>query len=236
MAVGKTLVLSVGVLWVTACGGDSTSGGNGGGGGTAVAAYLPLGVGASWVYRVTDTLTQAVANKSNSVEAFEDVGGTKVGIQAYRVRTQKLSGETVSWQAPVNGVIIRYREQELAAGSGALEIATDYTPSKLRVDMTAAHTASGATWNQVYTEAVTDYRSVAAGATTTSSKTDSWTVLAAAEAVTVPAGTFTCLKLRKTNATTGSDKTYWYAADVGKVKELGGGQTEELVSYTIPAP
>jgi hypothetical protein len=58
--------------------------------------------------------------------------------------------------------------------------------------------------------------------------------MAVDEPVTVPAGTFNCLRVRRrASQQDGSDKTYWFAKGVGKVKEVGG-QTEELTSVTIP--
>ena len=51
------------------------------------------------------------------------------------------------------------------------------------------------------------------------------------EMVTVPAGTFDALVLRKVSVAA-AEKTYWYAPGVGKVKETGG-QTEELTEYEV---
>jgi hypothetical protein len=66
-------------------------------------------------------------------------------------------------------------------------------------------------------------------------KTEHWTVEATAEDVTVPAGTFTCLRLHRIgDDPTGADKRYWFAAGVGKVKEEGGGQTEVLTDVSLP--
>lgn len=106
-----------------------------------------------------------------------------------------------------------------------------YTPFKLRVDEDSARLTPGASFTTTHTEAVTD---VATGATTMSDKVEQWTVEAVDEAITVPAGTFCALRVRRTVAATGSIKTYWFARGVGKIRESGAGQTEELSGYTLP--
>jgi DNA polymerase I-like protein with 3'-5' exonuclease and polymerase domains len=161
------------------------------------------------------------------VEAKEDVGGAKAGITAYRVRTAKLDGATVSWQEDRCTSITRHREQTFDLNN-IRNVDTIYTPDKIRIDETPAHTAMGASWQVSFTEVTTD----AANMTTTVAKTETWTVEAVAESVTVPAGTFTALRLRKTTSGA-ADKMYWFVQGVGKVKETGD-QTEELVSYTLP--
>lgn len=188
--------------------------------------YLPLAVGASWNYRVTP-MVGTPETKASTVEAKEDVGGAKAGITAYRVRTAKLDGATVSWQEDRCTSITRHREQTFDL-AGVKNVDTIYTPDKIRIDETPAHTAMGASWQVSFTEVTTD----AANMTTTVAKTETWTVEAVAESVTVPAGTFTALRLRKTTSGA-ADKMYWFVQGVGKVKETGD-QTEELVSYTLP--
>lgn len=187
---------------------------------------LPLAIGASWTYRVTPA-TGTPEDKLNTVEALEDVGGAKTGITAFRVRTEKLDGSTVSWQEDRCTSVTRHREQTFDLAN-VRKVDTIYTPDKIRVDETPAHTAMGASWVVSYTEVTTD----SANQVTTIAKDESWSVDAVAESVTVPAGTFTAIKLHK--VTSGAaDKLYWFVPGVGKVKETGD-QTEELVSFTLP--
>lgn len=188
--------------------------------------YLPLAVGASWTFRVTPAVGTP-ADKTSSVEALEDVGGAKAGITAFRVRTAKLDGATVSWQEDRCTSITRHREQTFDL-AGVKNVDTIYTPDKIRIDETPAHLAMGASWHVAYTEVTTD----SANVMTTIAKDETWTVEATAESVTVPAGTFTAVRLHK--VTSGAaDKMFWFVAGVGKVKETGD-QTEELVAYTLP--
>jgi hypothetical protein len=191
---------------------------------------LPLVVGASWTFAVTPTGGGAAESKTSTVEALEDVGDLKAGVTAFRVRTEKLDGSTVSWQEDQCDGVVRHREQSFDLGDVLLSDQI-YQPSKLRVDETAAHMTMGATWVDTYTEIEED---PVTGDVVTTEKSESWTVEAASESVTVPAGTFTAIKLRRTSDVVGgADKTYWFAPGVGKVKEVGD-QTEELTEYTIP--
>jgi hypothetical protein len=190
------------------------------------ARLFPLSVGSTWSYTITEP-GKPTKQKSAKVEAYEDIGGAKAGIMGYRLRSEKLDGVTVSWQQDTCESVIRHREQSYDIANVFL---TDqiYTPSKLRVDETAAHTAAGATWLVSYSE--TELNKVT-GATKTVSKDENWSVVAISESITVPAGTFNAIHLRKT--TSGSaDKSFWFAPGIGKLKETGS-QTEELLSYTI---
>ncbi len=184
-------------LFIAACSGDGDGGGGGGGG---EGPFLPMEPGATWTYRVTDTTTATVSTKVTTVGDLEDVGGAKAGVTAYRVTTQKGGGDvTISWQEDTGTGIVRHRERALDA-TGALKNDDIYQPYKLRLDESAEHTAAGASWSETYTETVTD----AAGITATVTKNEAWTVEASDESVTVPAGTFTCLRVRKTSQTTSS--------------------------------
>ncbi|KAB2909160.1 MAG: hypothetical protein F9K40_04005 [Kofleriaceae bacterium] len=190
--------------------------------------YLPLVVGASWTYDTSDMGAPTVV-KTSTVEALEDVGDRKTGVTAYRVRTEKsgTSGDVVSWQEDRCTSIVRHREQSFDLAD---QLLTDqfYVPGKLRVDETAEHTVVGATWTTAYTEVEVD----PILGTKTVSKDETWTIEAVDEMVTTPAGTFTCLRVRK--MTSGNaDKTYWFAKGFGKIRETGE-QEETLTGYTIP--
>jgi hypothetical protein len=199
-----------------------------GGGGTIEPSgtrYLPLAVGATWTWRVSGDATY---DKTSTVEALEDVGGAKAGIQAYRVRTTDPEGDTVSWQQDTGTSIVRHREQTFSATDKMLSDQI-YTPGKLRIDESDAHMAAGSTFVETYTEQETDPDT---GAIKTREKSEMWIVEAVNEPVSVPAGTFNCVRLRRTGSEEGaSDKRYWFARGIGKVKETGG-QTEELASFT----
>lgn len=192
--------------------------------------YLPLASGNSWSYAVTDVGTGAKENKTQTVGAMEDVGGAKAGVMAYRLTTTKVGGMVTSWQQDTGDMVVRHREIDAAGSQMTDEV---YLPSKLRIDETPAHTAVGAIWDVPYEEAVTESQT---GITVRVTKSERWTVIAADEPVSVGAGSFCALKLRRTSMSGGgskSDKTFWFARGVGKIREDGTEQIEVLTAYTV---
>jgi hypothetical protein len=191
--------------------------------------FLPLSVGISWTYDVTDLSAPGLPSvqKDNSVEAYEDIGGRKAGTMAFRLRTEKDNGYTLSWQEDRCTSVVRHREQSYDS-AGLMESDQFYMPAKLRVDEGTEHMVPGASWTVSYQEVEVD---PVAGETTVS-KDETWSVVAVGESVTVPAGTFSTLHVRK--VTSGdADKQFWFAAGVGKIKEEGE-QREELRAFTQP--
>jgi len=189
--------------------------------------FFPLMTGNSWTFRVTDM--GVIAMKTQTIGPLEAVGGTgpHKDKMAYRATTTKDDGGdmTVSWQADVDGKIVRYREQSFMATGGALELEEHWDPYKLRVDSAEAHLMAGAMWTETYTET----KLPVGMPPSTATANDVWRVIAVNEAVTVPAGTFDALVIEKTS---GSPKRYWFVRGIGKVKETGT-QTEELASYEV---
>lgn len=219
MSLSRIVVPLVAGLVVVACGPAPSTG-----------RLLPLKQGASWTYKITDS-KGVFSDKKTTVEALEDVGGTKAGTRAFRVRTEDTGGATVGWQEDTGTSVVRHREQEFDAANKQLTDAF-FTPSKLRLDESEAHLASGATFTTTHTEKSTDLSTML---TTTVDKTETWTVESLDDTVTVPAGTFHCVRIHRVGAATGSsDKLYWFARGVGKVKETGGARSEELQAYSIP--
>jgi hypothetical protein len=221
----KTLASSIilAVALAAGCGGEDQPSNDGGNPNTG--RYLPMKTGATWTYRITDPDTGATGDKISTVGDLEDVGGLKAGQMAFRVTTEKLDGTTVSWQEDTGTSVVRHKEQSFDTAQ-VMTSEEHYDPSKLRLDESPAHLEDGATWVDSYMELIT-------GAPAPVQKNETWIVEAVGEEVTVPAGTFTTLRVRRTGAVGAADKTYWFARGVGKVREAGG-QTEELVSYDIP--
>lgn len=191
---------------------------------------LPLRIGATWTYQVTEPSRTEVAQKSSTVEALEPVGPSKPGVTAFRVRTEKLDGITVSWQEELRNAIVRHREETFDE-DGRKTGEEVYVEHKLRIDESEPRTSPGASFEERYTETRTEPDT---GGSKTVIKWERWRV-DGLESVTVPAGTFDCLRLVRDGARGGqAQKTYWFAKGVGKVKETGN-QTEELVAWTIPS-
>jgi hypothetical protein len=224
----RAIVMAGLAVALAACGDDGSNADAGAGG-----RFLPLATGTTWTYKVTDNVTLATWTKTSTVEAEEAVTPERPAVTAFRVRTTKDSltgdGDTVSWQEDTGTATVRHKEITYDAAGTAQNLDV-YTPFKLRLDEAGAHLTGGAQWTETYEEASTD---LLTSLTTTLEKTEQWTIEAAAQSVTVPAGTFDCVRVRRVNTAGGADKTYWFARGVGKVKESGD-KTEELMSFTAP--
>lgn len=186
-----------------------------------------MATGNWWTFRITKP--GATEQKTQTVGTLEDVGGAKAGTMAYRVTTVKQSGTVTSWQQDTGTSVLRQRERDMAGSTQTDEI---YAPYKLRVEEAPDRLVVGATWTETYDELVTD---LSTNLTTTTGKTETWTVESLTEPVTVPAGTFCAMLIHRISMATsgGSDKRYWFVRGVGKVKETATNRTEELSDFSI---
>jgi hypothetical protein len=224
------LFVAATLLTCGACGSDTKGAADSGtdSGSAGSARYFELKLGANWTYRVTNDQGE-VHPKTNTVEALEDVGGAWAGTRAFRLRMEDDNGATLSWQEDTGTAVRRLRDKTYDT-KDTLTQDEYYKPYKLRLDESGEHLKKGATWVEDYTEYITD---VATGKKKTQSRSDMWKVEAIDEKVVVPAGTFKCIRIRRVSLETSSEKFFWFARGVGKVKESGG-QTEELADYQIP--
>jgi hypothetical protein len=228
----RSSILAALAAVAAACGSvDPTDEGGSDDGGTPDRVLLPLATGNRWTLRVTDGDT--VETKVQTVGEREPVGGSgpNASVLAFRVTTERGadgSNETVSYQAIVGSRAVRYREQAFNATTGDLDIEEHWDPYKLRVEQAEEFLEDGASFLESYDET----KLVPGDEATTAARSDRWTVLAAREMVTVPAGTFEAVKVSRVSSSQGAVKTYWFVENVGKVKE-DGGQLEELESYEV---
>jgi hypothetical protein len=195
-------------------------------------ALLPWSEGNSWTYKVTDSATGTVTRKVTKIMPTEAVSGTgpNKDTLANKVVTSKEDGndETHSWQALVGDKVVRYRE--VAFASGAPDLEEHWDPFKLRVDGSPSRAKSGPSWVEKYAETKTKLKSgVVEGPF---DRRDTWQVLKEAEKVSVPAGEFDALVVTRASGSD-STKTYYFVRGVGKVKETGANQTEELEDYDL---
>jgi len=227
-----------------ACGSSGGSGGTGGssgsGGTGALAAdgavpmmtsgrYQPMVVGATWVYNVTDT--GFAYTKNSAVTAFEDIGGMAAGTMGYKVSETIKTSTQLTWYESTATDVRRHHDQQTDA-NGIMASEDWYTPYDLRVDESSDHLATGAAWTVTYMDAHTS----ASKPATTKTITENWTTDASNETVTVPAGTFSALKITRTDTADGSSKSQWFVPGVGKIRESNTtGHLEELTSYMIPS-
>lgn len=192
---------------------------------------FPLAIGATWTYRVIDLESGAESSKTRTIEAYEDVGDRKAGVAAYRMRVENANGHSLSWYEDLGvGIgVVRHREQSF--DGEVLKKDEFYDAHKLRADETAEHRVTGATWTETYVET-----KIEPGLPEeTEEETRTWTVELDAETITVPAGTFDALRVRRTSPAGGTDKTYWFVDGVGAVKEVEPGKDSvELTTWSFP--
>lgn len=211
-----------------ACGGDEGDGGNAADAGPNGPCgfedrYLPYQPGYSWTYRVTDLSNPGTTTKSQALTMEDDAELGPVIVQT----TTKATGSTVSALRREEDSVLRLRQEDFDE-LGALERTTVYDPGQNRLDESAENLVMGAEWDDVYTVTVTDETGqlVSAG-----ERTDRWEVLGVDVDCSTPLGDFTCLQLRRQRIVGGiSDKQFFYARGIGKVKEVNANQVEELVA------
>jgi len=193
--------------------------------------YQPLVVGAQWVYQVTDTNNVAYT-KTSSVVSFEDVGGTYAGTMTYKLSETVKSSTQYTWYQSTDTDVRRLHDQSLDS-TGVLSDDDWYAPYNLRIDETPEHLTAGAAWQLTYQDTHISAKKMTTKVTST---TENWSCDAVAETVTVPAGTFSAVRITRTDtASGGSAKTQWFVPGVGKVREENNsGHLEVLMSYSIP--
>jgi len=189
--------------------------------------YQPLVVGSTWVYNVTDT--GVAYTKNSAVESYEDIGGIAAGIMGYKVSETIKTSTQLTWYESTDTDVRRHHDQQVDA-TGVMSSEDWYTPYDLRVDESADHLTAGAAWTMSYMDAHTS----ASKPASTKTITENWTTDAVNETVTVPAGTFSALKITRTDTSDGTAKSQWFVPGVGKIRESNTtGHLEELQSYMI---
>ena len=220
---------------------------------TGMGSFVPLTLLNHWKYEVKAP-DGTISSKVQTVVAEELVGGFYADTMAFRLVTGNKVADPEgdrSWQAwvPVDGGgsrLLRYREQTVDGNDGFVKNESYWEPPRLRLDDTPARVAAGAAWREPdYTETKTDMDRVDGGLdsfipdggmTTSLPQQDGWMVVSPGQSITVPAGTFNALALRRVGNGGSSIKNFWFARDVGKIRETEENQpTEELSSYLVQA-
>jgi hypothetical protein len=185
--------------------------------------WLPLKVGASWRYVVTDAQDGSTSTKTMRVDNATTLPG--VSGDVFTLITEQDGGDrTLSPHQKTAAGVVRLREDSYKGE--VFKKSVVYAPAKLRVP---ALQEVGDSVTQSFVESTYDSTGKL---TKQSSKTEVWT-LEAVETLVVPAGRFDQVR-RLHRVSSGSDKRFWFADGVGKLKEDGGGQTEELAGYDMP--
>lgn len=204
------------LLLCTACGSaDPVSAGT-------AKSLFPLALGNRWEFLVSEA-GKADTTKIQTVSSTASVDGHAAFVLISENATKGNRTESIQYMEGTKLV----RAFEESWDDGELEERARYTPAALRLD--TALLPLGTTYEAVHLEEHLDANGIVIPPAT--SKDETFFVEAVDESVTVPAGTFTAVRIRR-EVVGGSTKTYWYVAGVGKIKEVGG-QTESLVSSDV---
>lgn len=184
--------------------------------------YLPYEPGFAWTYLVTDVETGERKTKEQRLE--EEIADPTYGPVIVQT-TGKLAGSTRSLVRVEGDRVVRLQQEDLDS-AGAIERTTVYDPGQIRIDESPERMVEGATWQEGYAETFIE----PSAEPLTIATTDVWEVLGVDVACESPAGSFACIHLRRTRTEGGvAVKDFLFARGIGKVRETGDNQVEELV-------
>ncbi|HVV51312.1 MAG TPA: hypothetical protein VHO06_16705 [Polyangia bacterium] len=192
--------------------------------------YLPLEVGAVWRYAVSgDDGRQGTG--TISVDGV-DYGGSNGAVPEYRVR-EELPEETIwTWDDREAGRVAR-EQQEIDDRTGTVLAEETFDPPLTVLDEQPDRLAAGTKWPEAFLATTPN----AKGHPRSRRAEVKWDVEALADPVTVPAGTFDCLRVRRTWKHH-PPVVSWYAKGVGLVKQTGAGalgdETLALLAARVP--
>lgn len=212
-------VLLLAALTVGACGNgiDSTADA----GLSAAESWYPLATGNRWEYRVVDG-----PNEFTKVRTVSGQQEVRPGVVAWRMESVEGTRRVVAFNDYVPDVgVRRFRDELYDTTTDRLLEATDYEPFTLRFPPFRV----GSGMLETYVERQYDANDRLVDE---KEKVHQWEVVSKDEVVTVPAGTFHCMHVRRKNASGSKVREYWMAKGVGKVKEVGD-FVEELTSWQL---
>jgi len=196
-----------------------------------LADYMPLGPGTSWIYRVSDQRGRS-RDLVTRVEGRAAWTGGLPG-EVLRVRSELLDGSVLRWEGRVGGGV-GCAQEETRDAAGLVTMEEAYDPPATIIDERPPRLVAGAAWSETFMDTTPNYH----GHPKSRPVVVKWTVESVDDRLTVPAGTFTCIRLIEARKHR-QRRTFWYAKGVGLVKEVGAGplgdQTLELVRATLPA-
>jgi hypothetical protein len=210
-SIGAWVGLTIGALALAGCGTMAPRRE----GSRHTASYLPLEVGAVWRYAIaTDDGRHGTGTVS--VDGV-DYGGSNGAVPEYRVR-EELLGQTIwTWDDREAGRVAREQE-EVDDPTGTVLAEETFDPPLTVLDERTERLAAGDRWPEVFLATTPN----AKGHPKTKRAEVKWEVEATAEPVEVPAGTFSCLRVRRTWKHH-PPLVSWYAKGVGLVKQTGAG-------------
>jgi len=199
-------------------------------GATLAASYLPLEVGAVWRYAIT----RDDGRRGEGVVSVDGVdhGGSHGGVAEYRIREELLDGTIWTWEQR-EATRVALEQEEIDDRAGDVVDERSFDPPITVIDERPDRLAVGAAWPEAFITTAPN----AKGHPKSKRADAKWQVEAVTDQLSVPAGTFTCLRLRR------SQKHHaplisWYAKGVGLVKQEGAGplgdQTLTLTATRLP--
>lgn len=195
--------------------------------------HFPLVDGARYFYHHTNLIDDPWDETDTVVAArYEDEAAFLLSDQEDAEGEQTHS----TLVARGSGVWRAYKEVEVG---DVVAVSTKYDPPFLRYD--EAWRSAGDTvtldddWQQTCVVA-SSASNCAPGAVKPGSTTHRYTVLSVADAVSVPAGDFSAVKIQRDNLSDPETKLFWFAAGVGKIREENPAThaVTELTAYEIP--
>jgi hypothetical protein len=177
--------------------------------------FLPLEVGASWRYAIT----RDDGRRGEGVVSVDgvDYGGSNGGVGEYRVRADLLDGTIWSWEVR-EATRVALEQEEIDNRAGNVLEEASYDPPITLVDERPERLTVGAEWPEAFMHTTPN----AKGHPKSKRADAKWEVESVTDQVSVPAGTFTCLRLRRTQKHH-PPLISWYARGVGLVKQQGTG-------------
>ena len=157
-------------------------------GAALAASYLPLEVGAVWRYAIT----RDDGRRGEGVVSVDgvDYGGSNGGVAEYRIREELLDGTIWSWEGR-EAKRVALEQEEIDDRAGNVLDEESYDPPITVVDERAERLAVGAKWPEAFINTTPN----AKGHPKSKRAEAKWEVESVTDQVSVPAGTFTCLRL-----------------------------------------
>lgn len=195
--------------------------------------HFPLVDGASWTYHHTNLLDDPWDETDTMAAA------SYAGTDAFVFSDQEdAQGEQTHSTLIIEGTRV-YRAYKEVEVLNLVAVTTSYDPAFLRYDEAWREVGDTITleddWEQRCIVA-SSASNCAPGARKLGTTTHRYTLLAVAEPLTVPAGSFTTVKVQRDNLSDPETKLFWFAAGVGKVREENPETSalSELSAYEIP--
>ena len=195
--------------------------------------HFPLVDGSSWTYHHTN-LVDPPWDETDGV-----VASTYKGEDAFILSDEEDGqGERTHSTHVIDGTGV-YRAYKEVSVHDQVAVTTTYDPAFLRYDEAWTTVGTSVTLDDDWTQLcviASSASNCAPGAIKPGTTTHRYTVLDVAAKLTVPAGTFTSVKIQRENLTSPETKLFWFAAGVGKLREENpsSGSVEELSAYEIP--